>query len=313
MEDLKWLEVAVETTAADLENVAARLTMNGVNGLVLEEEGEFLRFLEENRQYWDYVDDELLERMKGVSRVKFYVTDDADGRAQLEQWMRGIDLPYTTAVLGENDWAHSWQKYYKPMEIGKRLYIVPEWEKDATPVPEGRTALYLNPGLTFGTGSHASTQLCLAGVEEHTTPGCRVLDLGCGSGILSIAALRLGAAEAVAVDIDPKAVGVAYENAEMNDIGKDRYRVLAGDVLSDRKLVDELAQKPYELVLANIVADVIIPLSREVRRFLTPGGVFLCSGIIDTRAEEVVAALQRNGLTLIGRWERKGWVALAAR
>ena len=313
MEDLKWLEVAVETTAADLENVAARLTMNGVNGLVLEEEGEFLRFLEENRQYWDYVDDELLERMKGVSRVKFYVTDDADGRAQLEQWMRGIDLPYTTAVLGENDWAHSWQKYYKPMEIGKRLYIVPEWEKDTTPVPEGRTALYLNPGLTFGTGSHASTQLCLAGVEEHTTPGCRVLDLGCGSGILSIAALRLGAAEAVAVDIDPKAVGVAYENAEMNDIGKDRYRVLAGDVLSDRKLVDELAEKPYELVLANIVADVIIPLSREVRRFLTPGGVFLCSGIIDTRAEEVVAALQRNGLTLIGRWERKGWVALAAR
>ncbi|OUN05708.1 50S ribosomal protein L11 methyltransferase [Flavonifractor sp. An92] len=313
MEDLKWLEVAVETTAADLENVAARLTMNGVNGLVLEEEGEFLRFLEENRQYWDYVDDELLERMKGVSRVKFYVTDDADGRAQLEQWMRGIDLPYTTAVLGENDWAHSWQKYYKPMEIGKRLYIVPEWEKDTTPVPEGRTALYLNPGLTFGTGSHASTQLCLAGVEEHTTPGCRVLDLGCGSGILSIAALRLGAAEAVAVDIDPKAVGVAYENAAMNDIGKDRYRVLAGDVLSDRKLVDELAEKPYELVLANIVADVIIPLSREVRRFLTPGGVFLCSGIIDTRAEEVVAALQRNGLTLIGRWERKGWVALAAR
>ena len=313
MEDLKWLEVAVETTAADLENVAARLTMNGVNGLVLEEEGEFLRFLEENRQYWDYVDDELLERMKGVSRVKFYVTDDADGRAQLEQWMRGIDLPYTTAVLGENDWAHSWQKYYKPMEIGKRLYIVPEWEKDTTPVPEGRTALYLNPGLTFGTGSHASTQLCLAGVEEHTTPGCRVLDLGCASGILSIAALRLGAAEAVAVDIDPKAVGVAYENAAMNDIGKDRYRVLAGDVLSDRKLVDELAEKPYELVLANIVADVIIPLSREVRRFLTPGGVFLCSGIIDTRAEEVVAALQRNGLTLIGRWERKGWVALAAR
>ncbi len=313
MEDLKWLEVAVETTAADLENVAARLTMNGVNGLVLEEEGEFLRFLEENRQYWDYVDDELLERMKGVSRVKFYVTDDADGRAQLEKWMEGIDLPYTTAVLGENDWAHSWQKYYKPMEIGKRLYIVPEWEKDTTPVPDGRTALYLNPGLTFGTGSHASTQLCLAGVEEHTTPGCRVLDLGCGSGILSIAALRLGAAEAVAVDIDPKAVGVAYENAAMNDIGKDRYRVLAGDVLSDRKLVDELAEKPYELVLANIVADVIIPLSREVRRFLTPGGVFLCSGIIDTRAEEVVSALQRNGLTLIGRWERKGWVALAAR
>ena len=109
MEDLKWLEVAVETTADTLDSVAARLTMNGVNGLVLEEEGDFRRFLEENRQYWDYVDENLLERMKGVCRVKFYVTDDADGRAQLERWMAGIDLPYTTAVLGENDWAHSWQ------------------------------------------------------------------------------------------------------------------------------------------------------------------------------------------------------------
>lgn len=313
MEDLKWLEVAVETTADALDSVAARLTMNGVNGLVLEEEGDFRRFLEENRQYWDYVDEELLERMKGVCRVKFYVTDDADGRAQLEQWMAGIDLPYTTAVLGENDWAHSWQKYYKPMEVGERLYIVPEWERETTPIPAGRTALYLNPGLTFGTGSHASTQLCLAGVEQYTQPGGRVLDLGCGSGILSIAALRLGAAEAVAVDIDPKAVGVAYENAEMNDIGKDRYRVLAGDVLSDRKLVDELVERKYELVLANIVADVIIPLSAQVHRFLAPGGVFLCSGIIDTREEDVKAALARNGLTVIGRWTRKGWVALAAK
>ena len=313
MEDLKWLEVAVETTADALDSVAARLTMNGVNGLVLEEEGDFRRFLEQNRQYWDYVDEELLERMKGVCRVKFYVTDDADGRAQLEQWMAGINLPYTTAVLGENDWAHSWQKYYKPMEVGERLYIVPEWERETTPIPAGRTALYLNPGLTFGTGSHASTQLCLAGVEQYTQPGGRVLDLGCGSGILSIAALRLGAAEAVAVDIDPKAVGVAYENAEMNDIGKDRYRVLAGDVLSDRKLVDELAERKYELVLANIVADVIIPLSAQVHRFLAPGGVFLCSGIIDTREEDVKAALARNGLTVIGRWTRKGWVALAAK
>ena len=313
MEDLKWLEVAVETTADTLDSVAARLTMNGVNGLVLEEEGDFRRFLEENRQYWDYVDENLLERMKGVCRVKFYVTDDADGRAQLERWMAGIDLPYTTAVLGENDWAHSWQKYYKPMEVGERLYIVPEWERETTPIPEGRTALYLNPGLTFGTGSHASTQLCLAGVEQYTQPGGRVLDLGCGSGILSIAALRLGAAEAVAVDIDPKAVGVAYENAEMNDIGKDRYRVLAGDVLSDGKLVDELAEQKYELVLANIVADVIIPLSAQVHRFLTPDGVFLCSGIIDTREEDVKAALARNGLTVMGRWTRKGWVALAAR
>ena len=312
MEDIKWLEVAVETTEADLEALTARLTMNGVTGLVIEDEADFKDFLEHNRQYWDYVDEDLLERMKGVCRIKFYVSDDADGQKQLQAWMAGIKEPYTTAVLGENDWAHSWQKYYKPMEVGERLYIVPEWMRD-TPVPAGRTALYLNPGLTFGTGSHASTQLCLAGVERYTVPGAPVLDLGCGSGILSIAALRLGASRAVAVDIDPKAVGVAYENAALNGIGQDRYRALAGDILTDDGLAAELGETQYPLVLANIVADVIIPLSGKAGRLLKKGGTFLCSGIIDSRAGEVAAALERNGLTLLERWERKGWVALAAR
>jgi len=312
MEDIKWLEVAIDAAHDELDDLSARLTMNGVTGLVIEDETDFQRFLEQNRQYWDYVDEELQEKMRGVCRIKFYVPDDADGEKQLSRWMAGVDKPYTTAALGENDWAHSWQKYYKPMEVGERLYIVPEWEREE-PVPAGKTALYLNPGLTFGTGSHASTQLCLGGVERYTVPGGRVLDLGCGSGILSIAALRLGASSAVAVDIDPKAVGVAYENAEMNGIGKDRYRVLAGDVLTDQGLVDELAGQQYQLVLANIVADVIIPLSATVRRFMAPGAVFLCSGIIDTRAHEVSAALERSGMTIVDRWEKKGWVAFAAR
>lgn len=312
MEDIKWLEVAIDTTTQELEALSARLTMNGVTGLVIEDEADFQQFLQNNRQYWDYVDEELQEKMRGVCRIKFYVSDDADGRKQLRKWMGGIEKPYTTAALGENDWAHSWQKYYKPMEVGERLYIVPEWEREE-PVPAGKTALYLNPGLTFGTGSHASTQLCLGGVERYVTDGCGVLDLGCGSGILSIAALRLGAERAVAVDIDPKAVDVAYENATMNGIGKDRYHVLAGDVLTDEGLVNELAEQKYQVVLANIVADVIIPLSAKVDRFLAEGGTFLCSGIIDVRAHEVVEALERNGLTIVDRWEKKGWVALAAR
>ncbi len=312
MEDIKWLEVAVDAAPEELDALSARLTMNGVTGLVIEDEADFQRFLEQNHQYWDYVDEELQEKMKGVCRIKFYVSDDDHGHQQLRTWMEGIDKPYTTALLGENDWAHSWQKYYKPMEVGERLYIVPEWEREE-PVPAGKTALYLNPGLTFGTGSHASTQLCLGGVEQYVHEGDRVLDLGCGSGILSIAALRLGASAAVAVDIDPKAVDVAYENAAMNGIGRDCYRVLAGDVLSDEGLVDELAEQKYGVVLANIVADVIIPLSAKVHRFLDRGGMFLCSGIIDTRAHEVEAALERNGLVLTNRWEKKGWVALAAR
>ena len=170
MADTKWLEIAVNTTPDKLDEVCAKLAAAGMDGLVIEDEGEFLQFLEQNRQYWDYVDQELLDRMRGITRVKFYVTDDADGHAQLERYTHGLGFEHTVTPLSDNDWAYSWQKYYKPLTIGDRLYVVPEWERDK-PVPEGRSPLYLNPGLTFGTGSHASTQLCLEGVEAHTLPG----------------------------------------------------------------------------------------------------------------------------------------------
>ena len=312
MEDVKWLEVTLDTTEAELDALCARLTGNGVTGLAIEDEEDFKTFLEQNRQYWDYVDDGLLARMKGVCRVKFYITDDADGRKQLEGWLAGIDQPYSPASLGDNDWAHSWQKYYKPMPVGERLYIVPEWER-GEPVPAGKAPLYLNPGLTFGTGSHASTQLCLMGLERYTVPGKPVLDLGCGSGILSIAALVLGASAATAVDIDPKAVDVAYENAALNGIGRDHCRFLAGNVIADQGLVQELAREKAQVVLANIVADVIIPLAPVVPQLLDREGTFLCSGIIDTRGDEVAAALEQAGLLVTTRREKNGWIALEAR
>ena len=311
MDEIKWLEIAVNTTPDKLDQVCAQLAAAGMDSLVIEDEGDFLSFLEQNRQYWDYVDQELLDRMKGVTRVKFYVTDDEDGRAQLDRYTRGLEEEYAATPLADNDWAYSWQKYYKPLEIGTRLYVVPQWLREE-PVPRGRVPFYLNPGLTFGTGSHASTQLCLEGVEEHTLPGRDVLDLGCGSGILSIAALCLGAKSAIAVDIDPKAVDVAYENAALNGIGRGRYTVRAGNVLADRALAAELAQKRYHLVLANIVADVIIPLAPQVPGLLEEDGVFLCSGIIDARAHEVEAALKQAGLTVTQKREKNGWAALEA-
>ena len=140
MEDIKWLEVAVNTTPERLDEVTAKLTAAGMASVVIEDEGDFKQFLEQNRQYWDYVDEALAQHMKGLCRVKLYVTDDADGRVQLSRWLEGIDLPYTAAPLGQSDWAWSWQKYYKPLTIGERLYVVPEWEKDK-PVPEGRVPL----------------------------------------------------------------------------------------------------------------------------------------------------------------------------
>ena len=311
MDEIKWLEISVNTAPDKLDEVTAKLAAAGMDSLVIEDEGDFLQFLEQNRQYWDYVDQELLDRMKGVTRVKFYVTDDADGRAQLGRYTRGLGWEYTVTPLSDNDWAYGWQKYYKPLAVGRRLYVVPEWERDA-PVPDGRCPLYLNPGLTFGTGSHASTQLCLEGVEAHTKEGDLVLDLGCGSGILAIAALCLGARHATGVDIDPKAVDVAYENAALNGIGRDRCRFLAGNVLSDQGLVAELGREKAQLVLANIVADVIIPLAPVVPQLLDPQGTFLCSGIIDTRGDEVSAALEAAGLQVTRRREKNGWIALEA-
>ncbi|MDE6839623.1 MAG: 50S ribosomal protein L11 methyltransferase, partial [Oscillospiraceae bacterium] len=196
--------------------------------------------------------------------------------------------------------------------VGKRVYIVPHWMREQG-VPEGRVPLYLNPGLTFGTGAHPTTQLCLELLEEVLRPGDRVLDLGCGSGILAIAALALGASQAVGVDIDPKAADVAFENAALNGIGPDRLSVYAGDVLTDKKLAAKLGPGQNRVVLANIVADVIIPLSAKAGAFLTPDGVFLTSGIIDGRQEEVKAALEANGFTVTKHLERGGWHAFEAK
>ena len=307
-----WLEVTLPVPAQRLDRVCDILTANGMTGLVVEEEGEFLRFLEQNRQYWDYVDEDLAARMKGASRVKFYVPDTEEGQRQLRDYLTGLEeYEPQTVSLREEDWATSWQKYYQPIPVGKRIYIVPEWMRGKE-VPDRRVPLYLNPGLTFGTGSHPTTQLCLELLEDVVAEGDKVLDLGCGSGILGIAALGLGASHVIGVDIDPKAVDVAYENAAMNGIGRDRLTVLAGNVLGDPKLAAKLEPGKNRVVLANIVADVIIPLSAVAGSFMTENGVFLTSGIIDTRADEVQAAIEANGFVIRQRLERAGWCAFRA-
>ncbi|MFG6351061.1 MAG: 50S ribosomal protein L11 methyltransferase [Oscillospiraceae bacterium] len=307
-----WLEVTLPVPADRLDGVCSVLTANGMTGLVVEEEGDFLRFLEQNRQYWDYVDEDLARRMKGASRVKFYVPDNQEGQEQLRRTLTGLEEYEPQIVsLREEDWATSWQKYYRPIQVGKRVYIVPDWMR-GEPAPQGRTPLYLNPGLTFGTGAHPTTQLCLELLEDVLRPGDKVLDLGCGSGILAIAALALGASRAVGVDIDPKAADVAFENAALNGIGDDRLSVYAGDVLADGKLAARLGPGQNRVVLANIVADVIIPLSAKAGEFMTGDGVFLTSGIIEGRQDEVKAALEQNGFAVTRHLERGGWHAFQA-
>ena len=319
---MDWMEIHIQTSHDGLETVEAFLSGLGIDGVVIDDETEFREFLEENRKCWDYVDEELLKKEAGACRVTFYLEKTEDGFSRLAQVRMALadfkaahpecaPLLMTLDELKEEDWAFGWQKYYKPMEIGRRLLVVPEWEKDTVDCG-GRVPLILDPGLAFGTGSHATTQLCLQALEKTVRPGDRVLDLGCGSGILSIAALKLGAESAQAVDIDEKCLNVAYENAALNGIGRDRYTVRVGDVLSDEALRAELGGG-YDIVVANIVADVILGLAPMVRQFLKPGGQFLCSGIIDDRAVEVADGLRRCGWAILETREESGWFAYSCR
>ena len=320
---MNWLELHIDTTHAGLEPVETLLSSLGIDGVVIDDETEFQDFLENNHQYWDYVDEDLEKEMQGKSRVTFYLQADEEGFAKMGEVRIALEnlkktaqacgtLLMTMDSLQDADWENNWKQYYKPMEIGERLLVIPQWEQEDPKVLKalegGRVPLILEPGLTFGTGSHATTRLCLTALEQAVQGGEKVLDLGCGSGILSIAALKLGAASALAVDIDDKCLDVAYENAAMNGIGRDTYTVKVGDILSDETLRAEIGGG-YDVVLANIVADVIIGLGPMVRSLLRENGVFLCSGIIDTRAEEVADKLRQAGLEILDTRSSEGWYA----
>ncbi|WP_298033026.1 50S ribosomal protein L11 methyltransferase [uncultured Dysosmobacter sp.] len=323
---MSWLELHIDTTHLGLEMVETLLSSLGIDGVVIDDETEFQDFLENNHQYWDYVDEDLERQMQGKSQITFYLQADEEGFAKLGEVRMAVQalkearadcgtLLMTMNDMRDADWENNWKQYYKPMEIGERLLVVPQWEREDPKVQAmmaSRVPLILEPGLTFGTGSHATTRLCLTALERTVRGGEKVLDLGCGSGILSIAALKLGAASALAVDIDDKCLDVAYENAAMNGIGRETYTVKVGDILEDAALRAELGGG-YDVVLANIVADVIIGLAPMVRSLLSERGVFLCSGIIDDRAEEVADKLRQAGLEILETRSAEGWFAYTCR
>ena len=301
---MKYYEIILDTPSDQIELRCSELEDLGVSGFIIEDEADFRSFLEHNRQYWDYVDEELTEKYASLSRIRFYLTEDENGTSLLKT----VTEKYpqcTVSTVQDSDWENNWREYYKPIEIGSKLVVVPEWES----IPAGsRLPLILDPGLIFGTGSHATTKMCLLALEEAASLGKKVLDLGCGSGILGIGALVLGCESCTGVDIDPKAPDIALSNAALNGIGEDRFTVYAGDVLADSSMIKRLGSD-YDIVLANIVADVIIALSDKVRNFMKQGAVFICSGIIDGRETEVQAALRRAGFSVRRHLHQEEWNA----
>ena len=307
---MAWLEITVNTPAGSCEAAAAALTARGFSDLVIEDQRELEAFLEENRDYWDYIDRELEERLQGLSRIKLYLEqDDAASMTRLKEALSSLGLSMDVSVLPDTDWSESWKDNYPPQEVGDTLLILPCWLADQ---PTHRKKIILDPGLTFGTGAHPSTRMVLQAMEQLVRPGFHCLDLGSGSGILSIAALRLGAASAVGVDIDPKAEDIARENAAYNHFAAPAFTALTGNVTQDKALMDTLAAKSYDLVLVNIVADVIIGLAPVLPDFLTERSTLICSGILDTRLQDVTAALENAGLAVTAVKAEEDWRCLTA-
>ena len=308
---MAWLEITVNTASKDVEDVAARLTARGYADLVIEDQAEFESFLEENRAYWDYIDDEFQKKLEGLSRIKLYLEEsDEAGLAQLRDTVAELGLTVEEKPLPETDWEESWKDSYPPQEVGKNLVVLPYWLAEEE---TGRKKIILDPGLTFGTGAHPSTQMVMEAMEQRVQPGWHCLDLGSGSGILSITALRLGAQSAVGVDIDPKAEDIARENAAYNGFGSPAFTALTGNVTEDKALMHRLSQDRYDLLLVNIVADVIIGLSPILPDFMGEHTLLICSGILDSRLDDVTAALEKAGLTVTETRAKEEWRCVLAK
>ena len=321
---MDWIQVTIGTTSDGVEAVTGRLFLLGITGTEIEDGRELREFLRDNTRYWDYVDEAVSRKLEGETRVKVYVGSTPEGNEQLlaiRESMRELkamdtghafgSLDVRLADMSEEDWANNWKKYFKPIAVGNRVLIRPEWE----PVPadsDGRVVFTVDPGMTFGTGAHETTRLCIRAEEDCVRPGGEVLDIGSGSGILSVVSLLLGARHATAVDIDPNAARVAFHNAALNGIGSDRLTAATGDILTDPALRRQIGANRYDLVMANIVADVIIALAPAVPELLREGGIFVCSGIIDTRCGEVEKALAASGFQRLVKSEENGWVCFTA-
>ena len=320
---MEWLEVKISTTTEGSELVAAALYELGITGLQIIDKLDILEFIKNKNASWDYISDELLILSPEEVKVLAFVRNNEIGNetllairssiVALGQMPLGLNLGSLTIELANiknSDWENNWKAFYKPFTVGKKLLVKPVWENITN--YKDRIILEMDPQLVFGTGTHQTTKFCLEQLEQKILPDMKVLDLGCGSGILSVAALVLGAKMADAIDIDANAIKIATGNAAMNHIDLEKYHVYAGNILEDTEIRNKFSLEKYDVVLANIVADVIVALATFVEDFMLPNGLFIASGIIDSRLEEVKAALKKQKLNILHLEEKNDWVVIVA-
>lgn len=300
---MDWTEVKINVSAKDVDKAGDIAQMVVPYGIYIEDYSDLEQAAWEIAHI-DLIDEDLLKKDREKACVHVYISPEenpAEAVAFLSERYNaeGISHEIDLSVCRNQDWENNWKEYFKPMAVGEKLLIRPVWEDDYN--ADGRAVLNIEPGLAFGSGGHDTTRLCLETLENHITPETELLDIGCGSGILGIAGLLLGAKNATGVDIDALAVKTARENGEMNGFTEPKFKVFEGN------LTDKVSGK-YDVVVANIVADIIVMFTENVGQFLKKDGIYITSGIIDTRENDVLAAFEKYGFEVVGRHESCGWL-----
>lgn len=317
---MNWTQVDIFTTTAGIDLLCSNLMDLGIRGFSIQDAEDFNEFLQNKDGKWDYIDEDLMGLSHCESCVTIYLTQDQQGadtlrliQALLHQ-MKVEDteqqygrLETVLSGIREEDWENNWKQYFKPFSVGEHLLIKPTWE--TCKAEAGRSVLEIDPESSFGTGQHHTTRLCLELMEQEIKDGCRMLDMGCGSGILFIGGMLLGAKEAFAVDIEENATRIAKKNAAQNHLPKYSYTVRCGNVLTDAALRQEIGDG-YDLVTANIVADVLKAMASQFPLYLKSNGILIISGIIVERKDEVIQAMLEQGFTVLDIREKEGWAAV---
>ncbi len=318
-----YLAIGIETTHEGIEPITDLLIALGLDDISIIDEDEFLSLLNDNKRYWDFVDEELLDNIKYTSRVVIFTRNNKEGLEALELLPKELlalrdrrndikfgSLKIEVDKVDDNDWSNAWKKYYKPFEVGKKLLIMPSWE-----IVENKTdrIVFLSePGPAFGNGTHETTRLCLEALEKYIEGDEYLFDFGSGSGILSVCAVLLGASHSIGIDIDELAVAMAKKNAIINGVA-DKCDFICADLVNERNHELRIHKDSADIVCANIVADAIIQLSDLAYDLIKDGGVFIASGIIDTRKPETLKKLEKSGFSIEEVFEKNGWIACVAK